>query len=93
MRELTAEEQEIIRHGQLAEAALSNPAIANCVNELSEQLANAMLGTAPQETALREKFYFLHSALRELAALLNHRVALKAQIEASLADEENDTNV
>lgn len=90
MKELNEEEQELVRQGQLAEAALSNPAIASAFNELSEQLSNAILGTQPHEANVREKLYFLHSALRELAAILKHRVSLKQNIEAQMADEETN---
>lgn len=90
MKELTAEEQEIVRQGQLAEAALTSPAVGSAFNELSEQLANAILGTTPAEGDKRERFYYLHTALRELAAVLNHRVSLKQNIEAQVADEETN---
>lgn len=93
MKELTAEEQEIVRKGQLAEAALNSPAIASAVNELSEQLSNALLGTQPHEGEFRERCYYLHKALGELAAILKHRVNMKNQIMETVADaEENNSN-
>lgn len=77
MKSYTEEEQAIIADGDLAEAALKTPAFASAINTLSEQLANAIVGTNPDELEKREKFYFIHVALKELVGMLNQRVALR----------------
>lgn len=92
MREYTNEEQELIRQGQLAEAALTNPALASAFNELSEQLRNAIVNTQPNENDKREKVYYLHAALKELVGILNYRVNLKNGIEAEKANDEEIIN-
>ena len=90
MKELTPEEQALVKNGDEAVAFLSNPAMASAINELSENLANALLGTNIDETAKRERLYNIHTALKELVAILNHRVALKQNIEAQMAEPENE---
>lgn len=92
MKELTTEEQEILRQGQLAEAALSSPAVASAINELSEYLTNSILGTAPSDLSLRESYYHQHKALADLTAILKNRVSMKQHLEAMLTDEENEPN-
>jgi hypothetical protein len=89
MRELTSQEMELVREGQLAEEALSNPSIASAINELSAHLSNKIISTPLGGTAEREKYYFLHAALTELVAILNSRIGLKKNIEAQ-ADQENE---
>jgi hypothetical protein len=90
LKELTPEEQALVKNGDEAVAFLSNPAMASAINELSENLANALLGTNIDETAKRERLYNIHTALKELVAILNHRVALKQNIEAQMAEPENE---
>ena len=89
MRELTPEEMDMVRAGQLAEDALLNPAIASAINELSAHLSNKIISTPLGGTAEREKYYFLHAALNEIVAILKTRVGLKQNIEAQ-ADQENE---
>jgi hypothetical protein len=90
MRELSDAEQALFKNGQDAEAFLSNPAMADAINELSENLANAILATDVAESGKRERIYLLHTALKELVAIMNHRVSLKANLEAEMADPENE---
>jgi fructose-1-phosphate kinase PfkB-like protein len=90
MKSYTEAEQAIIADGDLAETALKTPAFASAVNELSEQLANLMLGTSPEDVRQREKYYFIHVALRELVALLNQRVALKEEVISKADEQENE---
>jgi hypothetical protein len=87
LKELTPEEQALVERGAAAQSFLSNPAMASAINELSETLANAILTTALDEFDKRDRFYNLHVALKELVAILNHRVALKQNIEAQMEDD------
>ena len=90
MKEYTEQEKAIIKEGSLAEEALKTPAFASAINELSEQLANAIIGTAPDESEKRERIYYAHLGLREIVAILNQRVANKVSIEAQAEEQEND---
>lgn len=90
MTKLTEQELKLLEEGKNAEEALKNPAIASTLNELSETLANYILNTKPEETDKREIFYNIHSALRELVGILSNRVSIKQQLEAKMAEEEND---
>lgn len=90
MKEYTEQEQAIIKAGSLAEEALKTPAFESAINELSEQLANAIIGTAPEETEKRERIYYAHLGLKEIIAILNQRVALKQGLEAQAEEQEND---
>lgn len=90
MKEYTEQEQAIIKAGSLAEEALKTPAFASAINELSEQLANAIIGTAPEESEKRERIYYAHLGLKEIVAILNQRVAHKMSIEAQAEEQEND---
>lgn len=90
MKEYTEQEQAIIRSGVLAEEALKTPAFASAVNELSEQLANAIVVTDPKDTEKRERLYYAHLGLKEVIAILSHRVALKQGLEAQAEEQENE---
>jgi hypothetical protein len=90
VKELTPEEQALFKSGSEAEAFLSNPAMASVINELSENLANAILASKADETAKRERYYNLHTALKELVAILNHRVSIKSNLEAQMEYTENE---
>lgn len=90
MTELNDKELAMVKNGQAAEALLSSPVIASAINELSEGLANIIILSNPEDAEKRERAYFLHLALRELVAILNHRIALKDNIEAQMVDEENE---
>lgn len=90
MPTFTAEEQAIIADGDLAEVALNTPAFASAINELSDQLANLIVGTNPDEAAKREKYYFIHTGLKELVAILNQRVALKQELTSKADEQENE---
>lgn len=86
----TTEEQAMIADGDLAETALKTPAFASAVNTLSEQLANLIVGTNPDETEKRERLYYIHTGLRELVAILNQRVALKQGLLSRADEQENE---
>ena len=90
MKEYTEQEKAIIKAGSLAEEALKTPAFASAINELSEQLANAIMATAPEEDEKRSRIYYAHLGLKELIGLLNHRVALKQGLETQVDEQEND---
>ena len=90
MKEYTEQEQAIIRAGILAEEALKTPAFASSINELSEQLANAIVATDHKDTEKREILYFTHLGLKEVVGILNHRVALKEGLEAQAEEQENE---
>jgi hypothetical protein len=90
LKEYTEQEQAIIRAGVLAEEALKTPAFASAVNELSEQLANLIIGTAPEDHEKRERIYYAHLGLKEVIAILNQRVANKVSIEAQAEEQENE---
>lgn len=90
MKSYTEQELAIIADGDLAETALSTPAFASAINTLSEQLANLMVSTNPEEVTKREKFYFMHVGLRELIAILHQRVALKQEVIANADTQENE---
>ncbi len=90
MKELSPEEQALVKNGNEAEAFLSNPAMASAINELSENLANALLGSNIDESAKRERLYHIHTSLKELVAILNHRVSLKQNIVAQMETSENE---
>lgn len=90
MKDLTAEEQELHKKGVEAQEFLSNPAMASAINELSESIGNTMLNSAPEETDKRERLYHLHTALKELVAILNHRVSVKQNLEAQMDEPENE---
>ena len=90
LKQYTEQEQAIIRDGVLAEEALKTPAFASAINELSEQLANAIVGTDPKDHEKRERIYYAHLGLKEVIAILNQRVALKQGIEAQVDDQENE---
>lgn len=91
MRELTIEEQAILKNGADAEALLTNPSMASAINEFSEGLANALLSTSLDQSVKREQFYHLHTALKELVAILSARVNAKKTLEATLeAEKENE---
>ena len=72
------------------ERAAANPAIAKAINELSEYLANTILNTKPEESEKRELYYNMHIGLRELVNILSNRVSIKQQLEAQMAEEENE---
>lgn len=90
MKEYTEQEKAIIREGSLAEEALNTPSFASAINELSEQLANAIIGTHPEESAKRERIYYAHLGLKEIIAILNQRVALKQGLETRDEEQENE---
>lgn len=90
MKEYTEQEWAIIKAGSQAEEALNTPAFASAINELSEQLANAIIGSAPDEAEKRERIYYAHLGLKEIVAILNQRVALKQGLEARDEEQEND---
>lgn len=90
MKTYTEEEQAIIRNGTLAEEALKTPAFASAINELSEQLSNAIVSTPPEDHEIRERFYYAHLGLREVVGILSQRVALKQGLEAQSDDQENE---
>lgn len=90
MKDLTTEEAALVKQGALAELAIQSPAIASAINELSEEFANQILATKLDELAKREEFYRLHVALKEVVVKLSHRIAIKQNIEAHLADQENE---
>lgn len=87
MRELTAEEQDILLKGSAAEALLSNDAMASAINEINESIINTLLGSAPSEGEKREQMYYLHTALKEIVGILKNRVGQKQALEASLNDD------
>ncbi len=89
MRKLNEEEAKLHLAGQQAEDALKNPSFASAINELSEWLSNSIMNTKPEELQKRELHYHMHNALKELVGILNHRVAIKQQLEAELVEEEN----
>lgn len=90
MKEYTEQEKAIIRSGSLAEEALKTPAFADAINELSEQLANAIMVTAPEEDEKRERIYYAHLGLKELVAILHQRVSNKQSLEALAEEQENN---
>ena len=90
MPSYTEEEQAIIANGDLAEAALKTPAFASAINELSEHIANSIIGTAPSDTKKREELYFIHVGLREVVGILNQRVALKQELLSRSETQENE---
>ena len=87
MRELTAEEQDILLKGSAANALLSNDAAASAINELNEGIVNSLLNTSLNETEKRDRMYYLHTALKELVAILKNRVNQAEALKASLEDE------
>jgi hypothetical protein len=91
MKQLTAEEQALYQKGVEAEALLTNPAMASAINELSDNITSTLLATNRDESEKRERMYFLHNALKELVAILNHRVAVKQNLDAAVADD-TETN-
>lgn len=90
MREFTSEEQDMIKRGAEAAELLSNPVIASAINEFSDALTTALLSTNPDENQKRERIFNIHFALKELVAILSHRVSLKQNIEAQMENQEND---
>lgn len=90
MKEYTEQEKAIIKAGSLAEEALKTPAFASAINELSEQLANALIATSPEEKEKRELIYFTHLGLKEIVGILHQRVSLKQGLETQ--DEEQENN-
>lgn len=90
MKEYTEQEMAILTAGSLAEEALKTPAFASAINELSEQLANALISTSPDEKDKRELIYFTHLGLKEVVGILHQRVALKQGLETQAAEQENE---
>jgi hypothetical protein len=92
MKELSAEEQEILLKGSAAEALLSNDAMVSVINELNAKIIDALLSTAVAEPEKRERFYYLHTALKELVAILKERANQKAALEVQLAEDDATEN-
>lgn len=90
MKELTPDEQKAVKEGEDAAALLENSAMASAINDLSETIVNAIISTSLEEAEKRERLYFMHSALKELVGILNHRVRTKEAIMASVSEQENE---
>ena len=90
MKTFTAEEQAMFTKGLEAEAFLTNPAFASAINEMSENIANAILASKIEETEKRERLYNLYLALSELIAMLSARVAIKENLAAAAQDDDSE---
>lgn len=82
-------EQDLIQHGNEAEALLGNQMFSKTVNGLIEATFAGFVNTKPDETTQREQAYHHYKALQDIVNTLHQRVAIRDEI---LASDESDNN-
>jgi hypothetical protein len=60
---------------------------ASAINELNEGIIATLINTSVSEAEKREHMYYMHTALKELVAILKNRVNQAEALKASLDDE------
>lgn len=88
---LDQETLRLIREGREAKELLANSVFVGVLNELSDLYLQEIIGSQPHETKTREDRYLRIQVLRDIATVLNNRVALAERAEAEIANDDPDT--
>lgn len=83
-------QDEIIERGINAEHLLKNMMFQQTVQELVRIISESVLMTKPEDSKLREQYYYAYQGINDVVGLLNQMVAAKLEQEQAIkAAEEN----